>query len=290
MTKIITNIVEVNTETKEIESKNLVKLGLNLDKYQSKSNKVTFEMGGSLSVIARAIGKKNNNAIPETSVLRKELKSILEGGISDENIVERIMKNSSNIISVSRCLLLDDTSLIIGFHKEDSSIFISPEKATNKDGSVKAGYVQDLYYKPFNLFPERKVAGSKDDTEESSKRNHIATMVNIRDLEKRYFLDKKLNSSKTGFQADTRKDQDKSYSLNTREDFKIALTEMIKKVKNLDVLMDGQKGQEIYSLANGLFSVMDKEIKNRHSDEEFSKINSRVLADEKRIEKTQFVA
>ena len=70
MTKIITNIVEVNSETKEVESKNLVKLGLSLDKYQSKSNKVTFEMGGSLSVIARAIGKKNNNAIPETSVLR----------------------------------------------------------------------------------------------------------------------------------------------------------------------------------------------------------------------------
>mgnify|MGYP001302357554 FL=1 len=290
MTKIITNIVEVNTETKEVESKNLVKLGLSLDKYQSKSNKVTFEMGVSLSVIARAIGKKNNNAIPETSVLRKELKSILEGGISDENTVERIMKNSSNIISVARCLLLEDTSLIVGFHKEDSSIFISSDKATNKDGSVKNGYIQDLFYKPSNLFPKEKIAGSKDGTRPSIDSNQIAKMLNIRDLEKRYFLDKKLNSQQTGFDADTRKDQDKSYSLNTREDFKIALTEMIKKVKNLDVLLEGQKGQEIYSLANGLFSVMDKEIKNRHTEEEFSKINSQVLADEKRIEKTSFVA
>ena len=51
MTKIITNIVEVNSETKEVESKNLVKLGLSLDKYQCKSNKVTFEMGVSLSVL-----------------------------------------------------------------------------------------------------------------------------------------------------------------------------------------------------------------------------------------------
>ena len=256
----------VNQSSRDVAEDKIRNLASEIITTENKKTNLIESSAIALSIVANHQSQVNNKVIPEYKTLKDMLKEIVKGELDDDQI-KQYMNNATDIIKATRGLLLKDSGLIIGCHTTETKTFRDRKNCVDKNGNLKSGFIEGLYYSPAKLFPQEKKGSIKyPEYVPNRTHNEKATIQNCRDIHKRYFEGFGLNENKTGFKSETRNQQEKNYSLNNLTDINIALEEIARLVKEEKVLLSSPDGKKVFSNINGLYEIADEKINKQISD------------------------
>ena len=219
-----------------------------------------------LSIVANHISQANNNTIPEVKTLKDALQEIVKAELDDDQI-KQYMNNATDIIAICRGLLLKDSGLIVGCHSKETKSYRDRKNCLDKNGNLKNGFVEGLFYSPAKLFPNKNIGSEKNpEIVPNDTTNFKASVKVCRDIHKRHFLTFGLNDKQYAFASNTKSREEKNYALNNLTDINIALEEIARLVKEEKVLLSSPDGKKVFSNINGLYEIADEKINKQISD------------------------
>ena len=222
------------TET-DINKINHIIVGVLKPMYEGEKSqaKLGVKLGLSVAdwVVLAMSGENTANQLPNIDQCKSHLKDLIKTFVpkvensKGEEIADmnEVNKLNSHVQDASKMALLvagENTGFIKGIRNISRADIVPIEKAYKKDGSLKDGLVEDIFWSPKDTFPMRNEGTEKAPiVSENSSVHRPTTIKSVRECFGVHFENKKLNSGRYALDVikDTRDKTEQGFVLTTPE-------------------------------------------------------------------------